>query len=322
LREWLIRIWARSPAIIRAPIVAFIVFTIGSTATVLPLFGNIKFYPQIPWALPATLIVVAVFWFYFTGGGYPASTRAARERVTRGKFLPAPVWRAAIIPMALSLVAIASLRLALPSLLPVDAPKIALDLSAYPTATVIGLLLSIAISAGVVEEVAFRGYLQKPLEESYGPVAAILITGIAFWYVHDDKVSVTHLPFHMTASILLGLMTYMTRSLLPAIAGHTLMDAILQPAYAFREPSFMWSALTAKPVWTSVPHPGVAEKFAAIGKAMEPSQIFAAGPMQVFAITAWVFLISTTLALLTLIPLSRTVRESAQQDTVARAAAI
>ena len=62
-----------------------------------------------------------------------------------------------------SIVTVTSLRLTLPSILPIEAPKIAVDLSSYRFATVIGLLFSLAVSAGIAEEVAFRGYLQKPL---------------------------------------------------------------------------------------------------------------------------------------------------------------
>jgi hypothetical protein len=77
--------WRWLPVIVRAPIVAFVVLNIGTTAGVIPLFANMKFHPEVPWAFPATLIVMAVFWHYFTGGGYPAATRAVRQDVTRLK---------------------------------------------------------------------------------------------------------------------------------------------------------------------------------------------------------------------------------------------
>ncbi len=46
---------------------------------------------------------------------------------------------------------------------------------------VIGALLSIAAIAAVTEEIAFREYIQKPLEDAYGIVPAVLIVGIMFW---------------------------------------------------------------------------------------------------------------------------------------------
>src|SRR4029434_6693179 len=97
--------------------------------------------------------------------------------------------------------------LLLPSLMPVRAPSVSIPLSSYPPATVIGALLSIVVIAGVTEEMAFRGYMQRPLEEAYGIVPAVLIVGTMFWVAHlDHGITVTHLPFQMSASIALGLL--------------------------------------------------------------------------------------------------------------------
>ena len=299
--------WRWLPALVRAPIVAFVVLNVGSTAGVLPVLANTKFLPGVPWSLPATSLVMAGFWFYFTGRGYPAATRAARLHATRLKSLPWPIWRAAVLPVLLSIVTVTSLRLVLPSILPVEAPKIALDLGSYPLATVIGLLLSVALTAGVAEEVAFRGYLQKPLEESYGLIPALTLTGLAFWLAHADKVALSHLPFHLVASVLLGLSAYLTKSLLPAIIGHALGDALLLPAYAFHTPAFIWSSLAARPLWESAAATS-GEKLQVVLRAMGPSRILETGPTQVFAILAWVFLASAVLTSLALVRLARVAR--------------
>ena len=306
----LMKAWRWLPALVRAPIVAFIVLNIGSTAGILPVFANTRFLPQVPWSLPATCLVMAGFWFYFTGRGYPAATRSARQHVTRRKSLPWPIWRAAFLPILLSIVTVTSLRLALPSILPVEAPKIALDLGGYPLATAIGLLLSVALTAGVAEEIAFRGYLQKPLEDSYGLIPALILTGIAFWLAHADKVALSHLPFHLVASVLLGLSAYLTRSLLPAIIGHALGDALLLPAYAFHKPAFIWSSLAAKPLWEGAGASTLGERLLVILRALEPSRLLEAGPPRTFALVTWVFLVSlalTSFALVRLARVSRTV---------------
>jgi membrane protease YdiL (CAAX protease family) len=297
--------WRWLPALVRAPIVAFVVLNIGSTAGVLPVFANTKFLPGVPWSLPATSLVMAVFWYYFTGGGYPAATRAARQDLTRLKSLPWPIWRAAVLPLLLSIVTVTSLRLVLPSILPVEAPKIALDLSPYPFATVVGLLLSIALTAGVAEEVAFRGYLQKPLEDSYGVFPALVLTGFAFWLAHADKVGLSHLPFHMVASIFLGLSAYLTKSLLPAIIGHVLGDALLLPAYVFHKPAFIWSSLAARPLWQDGGTTTIGQKLQVVLKAMAPSALLEAGPTQRFAVIAWVFLASGALTVVAFVALGR-----------------
>jgi membrane protease YdiL (CAAX protease family) len=144
--------------------------------------------------------------------------------------------------------------LLLPSLMPVRAPSVSIALSSYSLPTIIGALLSIATIAAVTEEIAFRGYMQKPLEEAYGIVPAVLIVGIMFWVAHlDHGITITHLPFQMSASIALGLLVYLTRSLIPAMIAHGVADILLQPAYLFRHPEFVWKALSARPVGRVLP---------------------------------------------------------------------
>lgn len=311
--------WRWLPVLVRAPIVAFVVLNIGTTAGVLPLLGNTRFLPRVPWSFPVTLLVMAVFWYYFTGGGYPAATRAVRQDVTRLKSLPWPIWRAAVLPLLLSLVIVLSLRLSLPSILRVQAPRISIDLTPCSFATVIGLLVSLAVSAGIAEEVAFRGYLQKPLEEAYGIVPALLLTGIAFWFAHADKVELSHLPFHLVASIVLGLSAYLTKSLLPAIIGHTAGDALLVPAYVFHKPVFIWSALTARPIWEGSGAATLPERLQLIWQAMEPSVLFEPGPTRTFAIIAWTFVVSAVLTPLAFVRLARVTREvAAETETQSR----
>jgi len=42
--------WNWLPVIVRAIVLGFILLEIGSTVTFLPLLGNLKFRPEIPWA--------------------------------------------------------------------------------------------------------------------------------------------------------------------------------------------------------------------------------------------------------------------------------
>lgn len=310
MRARIMQAWHWLPALVRAPIVAFVVMNIGSTAGVLPVFANTKFLPEIPWCLPITALVMGGFWYYFTGGGYPAATRAARKDVTRLKALPSPIWRAVVLPVVFSIVAVTSLRLLLPSIVPIEAPKIALDLTPFPVITVVGLLLCVALTAGVAEEVAFRGYLQKPLEDSYGIFPALILTGLAFWLAHADKVELSHLPFHLAASILLGLSAYLTKSLLPAMVGHVLADAVLLPAYAFHQPAFIWSALTASPLWEGGGAATLPQKLHMVFLAMAPSALFEVGPAQRFGVLAWVFLLSIALTFVAFVVLARAARKS------------
>ena len=312
----LLAVWRRVPVLVRAPIAAFVVLTIGSTAGALPVFANTRILPGIPWSLPVTLLLMAAFWFYFTGGGYPAATRAARQDVTRSKSLPRPIWLAAVPPLLLSILTVVSLRLALPSILPMQAPTLALDVTSFPLATVIGLLLSIALTAGVTEEVAFRGYLQKPLEDSYGIWPALFVTGLAFWLAHAEKVALSHLPFHLVASILLGFSAYLTGSLLPAIIGHALGDALLLPAYVFHKPAFLWPLLAARPVWETGGAVTLEQKVETVLRAVSPSALLGAGPTRTLALIVWVLLVSAALTVPAFFALRRVVRRVRDAESV------
>ena len=159
--------------------------------------------------------------------------------------------------------------------MPVRAPSVSISLSSYPLPTVIGALLSIAAIAAVTEEIAFRGYMQKPLEDAYGIVPAVLIVGTMFWVAHlDHGITITHLPFQMSASIALGLLAYLTRSLIPPMIAHGAADILLQSAYLFRRPEFVWKALSARPVWEGVAST-FPERLLTIGRALSPKHIFA-----------------------------------------------
>jgi membrane protease YdiL (CAAX protease family) len=311
MRSSIKAVWDWLPVIVRAIVLGWVVLTIGSTIPFLPLFGNLKFHPEIPWALPMTLVILALYWAYFSGWGPPAATREARQKLARVSWPAARIWRAAIPAILSGIVALVALRLLLPSLMPVRAPSVSISLSSYPLPTVIGALLSIVAIAAVTEEIAFRGYMQKPLENAYGIIPAVVIVGTMFWVAHlDHGITITHLPFQMSASIALGLLAYLTRSLVPGMIAHGAADILLQPAYLFRHPEFIWKALSARPVWEGVAST-FPERLLTIGRAMSPQHMFAGDPFQILSILAWVLAISTLFTAFAFVYLLRTTRSKA-----------
>jgi membrane protease YdiL (CAAX protease family) len=310
MRSQIIAAWNWLPVIVRAIVLGWIALAIGSTFTFLPLLGNLRFHPEIPWAFPMTLVILALYGAYFSGWGPPAATRDVRKKLARASW-PAPrIWVAAIPAIVFGVIALVSMRLLLPSLMPVATPSVSIPLSSYPLATVIGALLSIAVIAAVTEEIAFRGYMQKPLEEAYGILPAVLIVGFMFWIVHlDHGITVTHLPFQMSASIALGFLVYLTRSLVPAMIAHAVADILLQPAYLFRHPEFVWKALSARPIWEGVAST-FPERLLAIARGVSPGHIFAGDEFQTVAIDAWILLISAVLTVFAIINLTRVARSN------------
>ena len=303
--------WSWLPVIVRAIVLGFVVLEIGSTVTFLPLLGNLKFHPEIPWAFPGTLIVLGLYAAYFSGWGPPTATREARRKYSRFFVPSGRIWGAAIPAMGFGIIALIALRLLSPSVMPVRAPSIPISFSSLPLPTIIGALLSIVVIAGVTEEMAFRGYVQRPLEEAYGIVPAVLIVGIMFWVAHfDHGVSVTHLPFQMSASIALGLLAYATRSLIPAMIAHAVGDFLLVPVYFFHRPEFAWKAFSARPIWEGVAST-FSEKLLNVISAAAPKNIFADGPLQGFAIIGWTLALSAALTVFAFVHLLRVSRSSA-----------
>jgi membrane protease YdiL (CAAX protease family) len=101
------------------------------------------------------------------------------------------------------------------------------DLSPIPSAALRWIVIVIsALSAGVCEETGFRGYLQQPLEARFGPRWAILTSAVFFTLLHLNKgwAGLGMVPIVLGAGLLLGSLAWASRSLIPTMIGHTLMD--------------------------------------------------------------------------------------------------
>jgi membrane protease YdiL (CAAX protease family) len=94
------------------------------------------------------------------------------------------------------------------------------DLSNVSAFTVWSLCLMAAPVAGLIEEAAFRGYMQGPIERRYGVVVAILITGTMFAVAHLDFTLVLW-PYYVAVAAIYGTVTYFTNSIWPAVMLHT-----------------------------------------------------------------------------------------------------
>jgi membrane protease YdiL (CAAX protease family) len=249
LRKQVQTAWGRLPVLVQAIAIGWILLQAGSLLSVLPLFANLAFHPEVPWSLPVTCAVLACFWAFCSGRGPPAGLRDFRRHRARAGEVAGGLWLSALPVIVFGTLFLVTLRLLAPYLMPVAAPSVSVRLSSLPPATAAGALVAVALGAAVVEETAFRGYMQRPLEERYGIVPALLLTGFMFWVAHLDKVTVTHLPGHLLASAIFGLLAYFTRSLLPPMVAHAAADLVLQPAYFARSPRFVWTSLSARPLW-------------------------------------------------------------------------
>jgi hypothetical protein len=98
--------------------------------------------------------------------------------------------------------------------------------------TVFALLTMSAVVAGITEESGLRGYMQRPLEEHYGPVVAILVTGMMFGFLHftHKEMTIALMPWYMGVALVYGALAYLTGSILPCVvlhAGGNILGAFL-----------------------------------------------------------------------------------------------
>lgn len=81
----------------------------------------------------------------------------------------------------------------------------------------------VSVTAGVCEEIIFRGFLIWYFAAWMGPVLAILASSVVFGFGHI-YLSVAHVPRTAVVGVILGFLVLVTGSLWPAIIIHAALD--------------------------------------------------------------------------------------------------
>ncbi len=205
--------------IVRAVVIGMVIVMVGTIPRNLFYVANLHFLTSVPWAVPVTGVYLWFFWRYLRGDGPPMETAEERRASLRANRISGRLWVWALLSGVLGLVAlvlalrVANRMVALPQ-------QRVPDLSHVPRLTVLSLLLFGAPVAGVIEESAFRGYMQRPIERRYGLLVAILITGTMFAIAHLDFKPILW-PYYVAVAAIYGCVAYWTDSILPAIVLHT-----------------------------------------------------------------------------------------------------
>jgi membrane protease YdiL (CAAX protease family) len=208
---------------------------------------NLRFAPQVPWAIVPMAIFLVAYLRYLNGAGWPRSTSDARRRSLRLNSLAADVWPMALLAGFIGLSALVPLSAILSRLfaLPADAQQTAIP-AAMPPVTTFLLLTMSSIVAGVIEESGFRGYMQGPIERRYGFAVALLVSGTVFGlahFTHHPAQTLQILPFYLAVSAIYGGLAYATNSILPGMVLHAGGD--------------LWSMtrqwMTQRPYWQLAP---------------------------------------------------------------------
>jgi membrane protease YdiL (CAAX protease family) len=167
----------------------------------------------------------------------------------RGAVPPTSIWRWSLIAGLLAATSLRALldiarRLSYHPQQDLTSPDV---LNRFPFITVLLLLLTAGAIAGVIEEAAFRGYLQVPLENRYGYRTAILIVGLLFVVAHyrlgapELEPWLVFSPVYFAAAIAFGALAYLSGSIVPGVIAHALLDAVaLLQYWWFGIPKNVW----------------------------------------------------------------------------------
>lgn len=214
--------WLKIPVFVRAVVIGLAVGMAGTLTWAGLVAANIRYLPSIPWAAAVMAPILIAWWLYFARGrGRPHGTADARRLGGRANRVPDHLWGPALGAGALGLVATLLLQGVLARMVTLPRQQ-DLDPSQYPGLTVFAWLVMSAAVSGVVEETAYRGYMQGGIERRHGTTTAILVTGSLFGLSHFNhpEVGTVLLPFYLAVATVYGLLAAATNSIYPSMVLH------------------------------------------------------------------------------------------------------
>src|SRR6202171_5114811 len=213
-----------------------LVLLLGSLATrrvTLSLSRNLKSSPSVPWSVLVIGIYLWLLWRCVRGDWWPRTTAEGRRERLRGQMPPRHLWWRSLWAGVFGSVALRCLldvarRL---STRPMQDLGVLNRVGKYPQFTILLIFLATCAIAGIVEEAAFRGYMQQPIERRYGPKFAVAVTSILFCLAHYRPEAVDPWPWliftpaYFAVGVTLGVLAYLTNSIALGVICHAGIDA-------------------------------------------------------------------------------------------------
>ena len=183
----------------------------------------------VPVAVVAELLFLGIYLWWARGGGPPSRLQPIRADYFRVRHLSGPQWFWGIVAAVSFAVTVHAAIVLLFRLVPYPAAAFreGYDISFVPTLELRYVVCIVsALSAGVCEEIGFRGYMQRPIEKANGPVVAILVSSVLFTLIHLTKgwALIGMVPIVFGAGLLLGTLARASGTLWFGILGHWIMD--------------------------------------------------------------------------------------------------
>ena len=251
--------WGRLPVVLRAVVAGSVVLIAGGILTTPLIYANLKLWPSVPWSVLGLAIYMGLFWRYLGGRWGPRWTSDARRQSLRARRLSRRVWWWAMLAGYLAMVSNFALHRVVARLTPLrfDVPDV---LQQFPPVTLVAILLMVSAIAGIVEEAAFRGYMQGPIEKRHGVVMGIAVASVVFGAAHltdwQPSMTIARMFFIVLASAVYGILAHLVNSIRPGIVLHATGDAIgigliwwfsTHPSSAARDPGL--AAALAEPTF-------------------------------------------------------------------------
>lgn len=219
------RSWMKVPFFFRALLTGFGVSTLGVVS-----WGLVVSNVPLDWAFVPMGAILILYWMYFSGNWKPSNTKVFRRFCMRRTKLKRPIWIWGLLAAFFTVILwhyglILTFRIA--EFQP-ETFKIFRDINATSSWTSWSLVLMGSLSAGICEEIGYRGYMQAPLEQKFGPIAAISITSVIFVVIHLHQAWASGfvLVQMFIISFMAGYLAYATKSLLLGIIAHVALDII------------------------------------------------------------------------------------------------
>jgi membrane protease YdiL (CAAX protease family) len=196
---------------------------VGTVPWALLAWANLEYLPSVPWSAPIVAAYLYLFWKYAGGDGWPGRTSLARRENRRANPVRDDLWGGAMFAGMLGLVTIVALMGVLSRMIVIPAGD-RTDLSRASWITLLYLITASATVSGIVEEVSYRGYLQRPIERRFGFLVAVMVSGLLFGFAHftHPGVGLSLLPYYLTVSAVYGGLACITDSLYPSMLLHGL----------------------------------------------------------------------------------------------------
>jgi membrane protease YdiL (CAAX protease family) len=184
-------------------------------------WANLTYLPSIPWTAPIVAVHLWMFWRYAGGEGWPHSTARERRENRRANPVDGAMWGMAMLAGILGLFAIVATMGVLSRMVEIPG-ELRVDTSRLSFLTLFYLITASAIVSGVVEEISYRGYLQRPIERRFGFPVALLVSGVLFGVMHftHPGVGLSLLPYYVVVSAVYGGLAWLTDSVYPSMALH------------------------------------------------------------------------------------------------------